>query len=244
MEMADGDRFTPEQAEALSALRDGRNVFLSGNAGTGKSYVLNAFISDLKARNVDFLALAPTGIAALNLTDGSTIHRTLKIAPGVCAPDGPKGSRKVLDAAKVIIIDEISMCRIDLFDHVMGMISQSMTRNGAKQVVLVGDFFQLPPVVTERDSALLMKFYPGNLQGWCFKFFIGIGIHSSFDTRPRRALHAPTETRRIKMPPHRLESSERLPAHGVETAGTARIRAKGLTCLGWLTGKRDTAAPP
>lgn len=85
MEMADGDRFTPEQAEALSALRDGRNVFLSGNAGTGKSYVLNAFISDLKARNVDFLALAPTGIAALNLTDGSTIHRTLKIAPGVCA---------------------------------------------------------------------------------------------------------------------------------------------------------------
>lgn len=59
MEMADGDRFTPEQAEALSALRDGRNVFLSGNAGTGKSYVLNAFISDLKARNVDFLALAP-----------------------------------------------------------------------------------------------------------------------------------------------------------------------------------------
>lgn len=169
MEMADGDRFTPEQAEAMSALRDGRNVFLSGNAGTGKSYVLNAFISDLKARNVDFLALAPTGIAALNLTDGSTIHRTLKIAPGVCAPDGPKGSRKVLDAAKVIIIDEISMCRIDLFDHVMGMISQSMTRNGAKQVVLVGDFFQLPPVVTERDSALLMKFYPGNLQGWCFK---------------------------------------------------------------------------
>lgn len=167
--MADGDRFTPEQAEALRALRDGRNVFLSGNAGTGKSYVLNAFISDLKARNVDFLALAPTGIAALNLTDGSTIHRTLKIAPGVCAPDGPKGSRKVLDTARVVIIDEISMCRIDLFDHVMGMIAQSMTRNGAKQVVLVGDFFQLPPVVTERDSALLMKFYPGNLQGWCFK---------------------------------------------------------------------------
>lgn len=97
MEMADGDRFTPEQAEALRALRDGRNVFLSGNAGTGKSYVLNAFISDLKARNVDFLALAPTGIAALNLTDGSTIHRTLKIAPGVCAPDGPKGSYKVQD---------------------------------------------------------------------------------------------------------------------------------------------------
>ena len=100
MEMADGDRLTPEQAEALSALRDGRNVFLSGNAGTGKSYVLNAFISDLKARNVDFLALAPTGIAALNLTDGSTIHRTLKIAPGVCAamPVGARARKSTLRA--------------------------------------------------------------------------------------------------------------------------------------------------
>ena len=57
MEMADGDRFTPEQAEALSALRDGRNVFLSGNAGTGKSYVLNAFISDLKAVSYTHLTL-------------------------------------------------------------------------------------------------------------------------------------------------------------------------------------------
>ena len=91
MDMTGGDRFTPEQAEALRALRDGRNVFLSGNAGTGKSYVLNAFISDLKARDVDFLALAPTGIAALHLTDGSTIHRTLKIAPGVCAPTAQRG---------------------------------------------------------------------------------------------------------------------------------------------------------
>lgn len=78
MEMADGDRFTPEQAEALRALRDGRNVFLSGNAGTGKSYVLNAFISDLKARNVDFLAQASV--------DGISIDRvTIEEGTG---PDG------------------------------------------------------------------------------------------------------------------------------------------------------------
>lgn len=112
---ADGDPPYTEQRGAERAEGREEQCFSRANAGTGKSYVLNAFISDLKARNVDFLALAPTGIAALNLTDGSTIHRTLKIAPGVCAPDGPKGSRKVLDAAKVIIIDEISMCRIDLF---------------------------------------------------------------------------------------------------------------------------------
>lgn len=260
MEMADGDRFTPEQAEALRALRDGRNVFLSGNAGTGKSYVLNAFISDLKARNVDFLALAPTGIAALNLTDVSTIHRTLKIAPGVCAPDGPKGSRKVLDAAKVIIIDEISMCRIDLFDHVMGMISQSMTRNGAKQVVLVGDFFQLPPVVTERDSALLMKFYPGNLQGLVLQVEvldrlrfraarpqegrapIRPRFHRQPEPRPRRRRVVPRLLQRA------LEELPRLPAEGHAGAvrqqphrrfDQPRERRRARRTEGRVRGRRD-----
>lgn len=92
MEMADGDRFTPEQAEALSALRDGRNVSSRANARHGpRATCSTPSISDLKARNVDFLALAPTGIAALNLTDGSTIHRTLKIAPGSAPPMAPRG---------------------------------------------------------------------------------------------------------------------------------------------------------
>ena len=83
------------------------------------------------------------------------------------------------------------MCRIDLFDHVMGMISQSMTRNGAKQVVLVGDFFQLPPVVTERDSALLMKFYPGNLQAGASSRGTGPASISS-RTSSRRSCANPT----------------------------------------------------
>lgn len=65
---------TEDQRDAYVALKEGRNVFLSGNAGTGKSYVLNRFIDDLEARSVPYTAMAPTGIAALNMHNGSTIH--------------------------------------------------------------------------------------------------------------------------------------------------------------------------
>lgn len=58
---------TEDQRDAYIALKEGRNVFLSGNAGTGKSYVLNRFIDDLEARSVPYTAMAPTGIAALNI---------------------------------------------------------------------------------------------------------------------------------------------------------------------------------
>lgn len=79
--MADDNRygFTKGQAKAMEALRSGRNVFLTGNAGTGKSFVLNAFIEELEADDTPYLAMAPTGIAAQNLENGTTIHRTLQI---------------------------------------------------------------------------------------------------------------------------------------------------------------------
>lgn len=117
--------FTPGQAEAMDALLSGRNVFLSGNAGTGKSYVLNAFIEELEEREVPYLAMAPTGIAAQNLHNGTTIHRTLQVGFGVLDPHDENKktlTRKVLNKAEVIIIDEVSMCRIDLFERVMNMV--------------------------------------------------------------------------------------------------------------------------
>lgn len=103
---------TEDQRDAYIALKEGRNVFLSGNAGTGKSYVLNRFIDDLEARSVPYTAMAPTGIAALNMHNGSTIHRTLQVSAGVCNPSEKIRPRKVLTVAEVIIIDEISMCRM------------------------------------------------------------------------------------------------------------------------------------
>lgn len=128
--------FTPGQAEAMDALLSGRNVFLSGNAGTGKSYVLNAFIEELEEREVPYLAMAPTGIAAQNLHNGTTIHRTLQVGFGVLDPHDENKktlTRKVLNKAEVIIIDEVSMCRIDLFERVMNMVLAAKRVSGRKQ---------------------------------------------------------------------------------------------------------------
>lgn len=163
------DGLTADQRSAFQALCDGKNVFLSGNAGTGKSYVLNRFIDHLEKEGVEYLAMAPTGIAALNLKNGSTIHRTLGVKFGVCDAKERRRAPKVLSTARTIIIDEISMCRIDLFERVMSWINSVQGKSGVKQVVLVGDFFQLPPVVTKDDLKTLMKLYPGNLEGWAFK---------------------------------------------------------------------------
>lgn len=179
--MTDDDKyeFTEGQAKAMEALRSGRNVFLTGNAGTGKSFVLNAFIEELEDNDVPFLAMAPTGIAAQNLENGTTIHRTLQIGFGLLAPEDRNRktlTRKVLNKAEVIIIDEISMCRVDLFERVMNMVLAAKRVSGPKQVVLVGDFFQLPPVVTDNDRDLLMQWWPGNDEGYAFKSRLWAGM--------------------------------------------------------------------
>lgn len=179
MSEVDDTRFTKGQVEAMEALRGGRNVFLSGNAGTGKSFVLNAFIEELEEREVPYLAMAPTGIAALNLKNGTTIHRTLQIGHGLLDPhetDRRNLTRKVLNKAEVVIIDEVSMCRIDLFERVMNMVLAANRKGSKKQVVLVGDFFQLPPVVTDADRDILMSWYPGNEEGYAFKSLFWQGM--------------------------------------------------------------------
>lgn len=180
---------TDEQEAALEAMCSGRNVFLTGEAGTGKSLVLERFIKQCRKERREVLAMAPTGIAALNLPGGTTIHRTLGIPPTFCDPNEPLGlPRKVLRQAEVIVIDEISMCRIDLFERVVRMILSAQSSSGTKQVILVGDFFQLPPVVTNRDLEAMMAFYPGNPEGYCFKsnFWNGLALEPHVLTKVQR----------------------------------------------------------
>ena len=146
-----------EQKRALDMMLSGKNVFLTGKAGTGKSTVVDEFRIICKHGCV---FLAPTGIAAINI-NGSTIHSFFQLKPGLLTPDSiePIGSRKRVDmirSVRTIVIDEISMVRSDLFVAIDMRLQEITGCNkpfGGKQVILVGDFLQLPPVVKEKTEA-------------------------------------------------------------------------------------------
>jgi ATP-dependent DNA helicase PIF1 len=145
-----------QQSQALALLKMGKNVFLTGEAGSGKTYLLNQYIRYLKENKVDVAVTASTGIAATHL-QGSTIHAWSGM--GVKDTLGDRELEKLVGDArikrnykktKVLIIDEISMLhphQLDLVDR----IARAMLEDkpfGGMQVVLCGDFFQLPPVTS------------------------------------------------------------------------------------------------
>ncbi|MEB3052204.1 AAA family ATPase [Mycolicibacter sp. MYC123] len=156
---------TDEFREALGLLAAGRNLFLTGKAGTGKSTLIRHFMADTE-RNV--VVVAPTGIAALNV-DGHTIHRLFGFRPTTTLSDVTGGDyrpgrfTKTLGRLQTLIIDEASMVRADVFD----MISAALRRFGPEpgtafggvQVVLVGDLYQLPPVVTDGEQQYFSTTY-------------------------------------------------------------------------------------
>lgn len=166
------------QKEALKVLKSGKNVFLSGEAGSGKSFVLKYFLEQVAHKNI--LVTAPTGIAAINI-NGSTLHRVFKVPIEPIAPSKvPLKTIEAVRKADIIVIDEISMCRFDCFEYVAKSIKLAeqeeqatenekaiqMGRNPIqlppKQVIVVGDFFQLPPVITEKDRRILENYW-GNI---------------------------------------------------------------------------------
>jgi ATP-dependent exoDNAse (exonuclease V) alpha subunit len=156
-----------------------RSLFLTGKAGTGKSTFLRYICSITKKK---YVVLAPTGIAAIN-AGGSTLHSFFKIPFYPLLPNDSKYSvrhiketlkyngtqRKLLREVELIIIDEISMVRadiIDFVDKVLRIYSHNMREPfGGKQLLLVGDIYQLEPVIKEDDRKLLRPFYPS-----CFFF--------------------------------------------------------------------------
>ena len=152
----------------------GKNVFLTGEAGTGKSTVLREF---QRQATQGCVFLAPTGIAAINV-GGTTIHSFFLLQPGLLTPDNledlENGKRKrLIRATKTIIIDEISMVRSDVFaaiDYRLRSLAPGGNQRkpfGGKQIILVGDFFQLPPVVkTETENSYIMEHFGG---WYCFQ---------------------------------------------------------------------------
>lgn len=147
------ENLNDEQKAAFQILLEGENIFLTGEAGTGKSFLLNAFLDRVKGKNV--LVCAPTGIAALQI-GGATIHSVFKLKPQPYLPDQPLGKiQNTVKAADIIVIDEISMCRFDLFDHLCRYIHKAgQMAKKPKQVIVVGDFSQLPPVIAKDREVL------------------------------------------------------------------------------------------
>lgn len=164
-----------KQKYAYKQMYMGKNIFLTGKAGVGKSHVVNKFIQDMEESNKNIIVVAPTGIAALNI-NGATIHRTFKV-PIEPLIKNPKDSDvpDVIKKADIIVIDEISMCRFDLFGYIAKIIilankyRKENTRKSDIQLIVVGDFFQLPPVVTDKDREVLEGFYKCSIgKGYAF----------------------------------------------------------------------------
>ncbi|GHB34138.1 helix-turn-helix domain-containing protein [Mongoliitalea lutea] len=174
-----------------------RPIFLTGKAGTGKTTFLRKLTS---ITHKNFIIVAPTGIASLN-AKGVTIHSQFLLPFGSFIPSKePEGNfsqsgnfysqftlgrrhalngtrRKVLRSVDLIIIDEVSMLRADILDAIDYRM-KSLKRNfdepfGGVQVLMIGDLFQLPPIVKNEEWAVLGKFYKG------MHFFEALAIQNS-----------------------------------------------------------------
>ena len=149
------------QSSALDILKTGQNVFLTGSAGSGKTYTLNQYIDYLRARRVPVAVTASTGIAATHM-NGTTIHSWsgIGIKDELTDRDLTNLSRKqfLADRLKdtaVLIIDEISMLhakQINLVSQVLKHVRKNDAAFGGIQVVVAGDFFQLPPIGSKGET--------------------------------------------------------------------------------------------
>ena len=159
-----------EQAQIIHQLtHSNKSIFLHGKAGTGKSTLLRYIQSHIKKNMV---TLSPTGLTALNV-HGVTIHSFFKLPLSVFPPEDPRldcisynaKKRKLIQKIELIIIDEISMCRadiIDAIDHCLRITCNNNQPFAGKQLLLVGDLYQLEPVCPPKEKYILTEFYKSN----------------------------------------------------------------------------------
>ena len=147
----------------------GKNIFLTGKAGTGKT----TFLHNLKKHSSKWMiVVAPTGVAAINAA-GVTIHSFFQLSFGPQIPDGNSGGQasfnrfskekiKIIKSMDLLIIDEISMVRADLLDGIDSTLRRYKNRYlpfGGVQLLMIGDLQQLTPVAKEEEWGLLRKYY-------------------------------------------------------------------------------------
>lgn len=171
--------FTKKQKEFLDLAKNGNNIFLTGEAGTGKTFVVKKLIQQLRDDGVNVVVCAPTGIAASN-AGGQTIHSLFSIpVAGILEYDDCRyvksQKRQLFSNIETIIFDEVSMLRPDVLDA----IHLTMRKNGCsgldtKQLIFIGDLKQLPAPLSDNALAVLLKTYTA-------KEFLSANILSKVD---------------------------------------------------------------
>lgn len=151
---------TREFADAFELLENtSHNVFLTGKAGTGKSTFLHYFRGNTRKK---IAVVAPTGVAALNV-QGQTIHSFFNLKPGfVNVREFKPARRRIFKELELLIIDEISMVRADVFDgmdHTLRLARKDNRPFGGVQICVIGDLFQLPPVVSPQEKTFYGHYY-------------------------------------------------------------------------------------
>lgn len=179
-------KLTPSQEVAYEALKRGENVFLTGGAGTGKTALINKFVEDIDPTCEHTILAATTGKAALNFKIGDICGQTVHKIFGLKNDIAPKYKSKrfdLVERADRIIIDEISMLRIDIFDYIAEALQDIVARKEAYdeqfQIILVGDFYQLAPVLStdnkaggDSDKTILDGVYECDIgKGYCFQSY-------------------------------------------------------------------------
>lgn len=161
-------KLNDEQQKIFDTIENGNeNVYITGKAGTGKSTLLQYFHYKSKKRLV---VVAPTGIAALNV-GGQTINSLFRIPPGFITKDKLRiddDTALLLRNIDAVVIDEISMVRVDLMDAIDHVLRISRGNNklfGGVQIIMFGDLYQLPPVVEDPE---LEKYFTENFGGYYF----------------------------------------------------------------------------
>jgi ATP-dependent DNA helicase PIF1 len=138
-----------------------KNIFITGKAGTGKSSLINHI---KKKTDKNLIVLAPTAIAALNI-NAKTIHSFFNFPFHVITPDVIKKhyNKKLIKQIDTILIDEVSMLRPDIIDAIdltLQITRENKDPFGGIQIILVGDLYQLPPVVTNNEVDAMNTLYP------------------------------------------------------------------------------------
>ena len=232
-----------------------RSLFLTGKAGTGKSTFLRYVSKNTKKKHV---ILAPTGIAAIN-AGGSTLHSFFKLPFHPLLPNDVQYSWKnlkktlkyngaqckLIREVELIIIDEISMVRADIIDFI-DKVLRAYTRNpepfGGKQLLLVGDIYQLEPVLKDDDRQLLQPFYPSayffNAKVWQTMPIVSIELRKVYRQTDDKFIAILDRIRNNTATQHDLDSLNSRVANPSSLSSTSSSSGSPLSIT--LAARRDT----